>query len=387
MKKYKPTVLIVDDVQENIQVLGTLLEKHGIDIVATDNGKQSIILSKRLPIDLILLDVVMPEMNGFEVARQLKASQKTREIPIIFITGKTETEDILEGFESGGVDYVTKPIKEMEVLARVHTHLELKKHRDHLEDLVAERTMALEKARIEAESADEAKTRFFVNVHHELKTPLNGIMGMNTLLLDTNLDADQKDYAESIKTSAEAQLIVIDDILHFTEVIHDQIHLEENPLNIRTIVKDVYDLLDVRARDNQIEFTYSVDRNIPDELIGDSRRLRHVLLNISSNAIKFTKNGTVDIHAQIEKEDINNVLLAFVIKDTGIGIREDQMEQLFLPYFQLDDTLTRKYGGLGLGLSNAKEIIERMDGEIGIKSTYGEGTTFNFTVNLQKNPQ
>ena len=179
MNTYKPTVLIIDDVKENIQILGSLLEKHNIDIVATDNGMQGIQTAKRLPIDLILLDVVMPQMDGFEVCRKLKAIQQTREIPVIFITGKTEPEDILEGFESGGVDYITKPIKEKEVLARVNTHLELKRHRDRLEELVIERTMSLEKAKLDAEKANEAKTRFIVNVHHELKTPLNGIMGMN----------------------------------------------------------------------------------------------------------------------------------------------------------------------------------------------------------------
>ncbi|MBU0996210.1 MAG: response regulator [Proteobacteria bacterium] len=384
MKDYKPTVLIIDDVQENIQVLGTLLEKHNIEIAATSSGKQGIEIASQIPVDLILLDIMMPDMNGFDVCRRLKTIEKTKNIPVIFITAKSDTEDIVAGFESGGVDHITKPIKEKEVLARVATHLELKRYQDHLEELVKAKTIELEKAKFRAEAANEAKTRFLVNVHHELKTPMTGIMGMNAILLETNLDDEQKDYVETMETSANAMLTVINDVLHFTEAMHGQIHLEICKLGVESIVKDIYDILTIRAREKKIELIYKLDENIPGVLAGDPGRLRQILMNICGNALKFTEKGKVKISVRLTNETQNNCRLSFEVADTGIGILENQMEKLFKPFSQLDDTLTRQYGGLGLGLINARNLIEMMGGDITVKSVFGEGTTFTFSVNLLK---
>jgi len=381
----KSTVLIVDDVRENIQVLGNLLEKQNIEIAATNNSQKAIQIANQITIDLILLDIMMPEMDGFDVCKALKASDKTKDIPIIFITAKTETEDIVKAFELGGVDYIMKPINEKELLARVHTHLELKKHRDHLEELVKEKTAELEKAKLEAESANEAKTNFLVNVHHELKTPMNGIIGMNTLLLDTDLAGEQREYAEIIGSSANAQLTIINDVLHFTEIARGRMALDACELNVSSIVKEINDILAVRAREKKINLVYSVRDSVPETLIGDPGRLRQILLNICGNAVKFTENGGVNITVACEMKGHSDVRLSFEVSDTGIGIPEDKMGSLFKPFSQVDDALTRKYGGLGLGLVNARQLIEMMGGEITVESKLGKGTTFQFAVKLKKN--
>jgi len=381
----KSTVLIVDDVRENIQVLGNLLEKQNIEIAATNSSQKAIQIANQIAIDLILLDIMMPEMDGFDVCKALKASDKTKDIPIVFITAKTETEDIVTAFEIGGVDYIMKPINEKEVLARVLTHLELKKHRDHLEELVKEKTAELEKAKLEAESANEAKTNFLVNVHHELKTPMNGIIGMNMLLLDTDLAEEQREYSEIIGSSANAQLTIINDVLHFSEIASGRITLDDCELNVSSIVKEINDILAVRAREKKTNLVYSVPDSVPETLIGDPGRLRQILLNICGNAVKFTENGGVNIAVDCEMEGRSDVRLSFEVSDTGIGIPEEKMSSLFKPFSQVDDTSTRRYGGLGLGLVNASQLIEMMGGEITVESTPGKGTTFRFFVKLKKN--
>ena len=380
----KPTVLIIDDVQENIQILGELLERHGIEIAATNSGEKGIAIAEQIPVDLILLDIMMPEMDGFQVCRHLKQAPKTKDIPIIFITAKSDTEDIVTGFDTGGVDYITKPIREKEVLARVTTHLELKKHKDHLQEMIEEKTIELEKAKLKAEAANEAKTRFLVNVHHELKTPMTGIIGMYELLMETQLDAEQRDFLKTVGLSANAQLKVINDVLHFTEAMHGQIHLETRPLNIKSIIKDVHDILYIRAREKYLLISFHIDPAIPEDLMGDPGRLRQILLNICGNAVKFTEHGEVDIRATLAETNTNYVNISFTVSDTGIGIAEDQMGKLFQPFSQIDDSLTRQYGGLGLGLANAKQLIEMMEGTISVTSDHGKGSTFIFSVRLMK---
>jgi len=383
MENRKPLVLIVDDVPRNLQVLGNLLRSENLDISVATNGEQAISIATEISPDLILLDVNMPGIDGFEACEYLKENEKTSEIPIIFLTARTETEDIVKGFELGAVDYVTKPINSAELLARVRSHLELKMHRDHLEDLVRERTRDLERAKNDAEAANESKTRFLTNVNHELLTPMNGIIGMNSLMLDTELDEEQKEYAEIIAGSANAQLTIINDVLHFTQMEHGQLILEECELSIRSIVKEINDVLAVRAREKQLNLIYAIDEGVPEGLLGVPGGLRQVLLNLLGNAVKFTEAGEVATRVTVSGRKETGVALLVAVSDTGIGIPQGEMEKIFKPFSQVDDSLTRKYGGLGLGLTNASQLIEMMGGQISVESTEGQGTCFKFVIKLK----
>ena len=318
MENGKPLVLIVDDVPRNLQVLGNLLREENLDISVATNGEQAINIANEILPDLILLDVNMPGINGFEACKQMQEEEKTKKIPIIFLTARTETEDIVEGFELGAVDYVTKPINSAELLARVRSHLELKMHRDHLEELVRERTADLEMAKNEAETANESKTRFLTNVNHELLTPMNGIIGMNGLMLDTTLDEEQREYAEMIASSANAQLTIINDVLHFAQMEHGQLTLEECELNIRAILTEINDVLAVRAREKQLTLTYTIDEGVPEDLLGDPGRLRQVFLNLLGNGVKFTEQGEVATRVQLLEEDQTGVTLQFDISDIRV---------------------------------------------------------------------
>lgn len=384
MMDSKPTVLVVDDIPENIRVLAGFLQKHGINTAIANSGAQALKTLSRVSVDLILLDVVMPEMDGFQLCTTLKSSDHTKDIPVIFITARTETDDIVQGFERGAVDYITKPIQEKEVMARVNTQLELMKHRNHLQALVREKTAALEDAKKQAESANETKSRFLMNVNHELITPMNGILGMSQLLAMTPLDEEQQEYLDMIKTSAQAQLTVINDILHFAEQEYELIRLQSVRINIRDIVRTIVDVLSVQAKQKNIVFTWWVDDGIPKDLFGDPRRLRQILLNITGNAIKFTPKGHVSLSVDKGSDDIHTLGLKFSVADTGIGIPPDKMERIFKPFSQVDDSITRPYGGLGLGLFNAKQLIDMMGGHIQVASSPGEGSVFEFTVRLGK---
>jgi len=382
MENRKPLVLIVDDVPRNLQVLGNLLRSENLDISVATNGEQAIGIAKEISPDLILLDVNMPGVDGFEACEYLKENEKTREIPIIFLTARTETEDIVKGFELGAVDYVTKPINSAELLARVRSHLELKMHRDHLGDLVRERTIDLERAKNQAEAANESKTRFLTNVNHELLTPMNGIIGMNSLMLDTALDEEQQEYAEMIASSANAQLTIINDVLHFTQMEHGQLVLEECELGIQSIVQEIIDVLAAKAREKQLGLACAVDEDVPEVLLGDPGRLRQIFLNLLGNAVKFTEAGEVNTRVTVSERSPTNTTLQVAVSDTGIGIPQGELDAIFKPFSQVDDSLSRKYGGLGLGLTNVRQLIEMMDGQISVESTEGKGTVFRFTLKL-----
>ncbi|MFZ5570765.1 MAG: hybrid sensor histidine kinase/response regulator [Thermodesulfobacteriota bacterium] len=383
MKTDHPSLFIVDDSPTNIKVLGETLQTE-YDIRFALNGGEALgLITAHLP-DLILLDIMMPGMDGYDVCRKLKADEATRHIPVIFITSMDETKDEALGFEVGAVDYIVKPFNPQIVRARVKTHLDLKRHRDHLEELVRERTAALEQAKIAAEAASEAKSRFLSNVSHELKTPMNGIIGMNSLLLDTPLNEEQRELAGIIAASAKAQLAIIDDILTFCQMEAGQLSPARRKVDLRAILKEMYDALSTNARVKNLQLVYEVDPQVPAALWGYPRELRQALIYLAGNAVKFTSRGQVRIHLAGTETDSGAVRCQFVISDSGIGIPQQKLDRLFTPFFQVDDSYTRAHGGLGLGLVNAGRLIELMGGKIQVATETGKGTTFVFHVDLER---
>ena len=491
----KDSVLVVDDDSSNIIALTRTLSPY-YHVRAAINGRDAIKTAVQHSPDLILLDVVMPEMDGYAVIEELKNSEKTKDIPVIFLTAMTTPESEAKGFYLGAADYIFKPFSQELLLACVKLHLRLQRYGSRLEKKVVETTsmlhtiidsipdavfckdlnlvytlcnksmavyFGLDKEDIigksysevgefpreivefveeadrdvingrkavvyeawypgyggnsrllemvkvpltqdgvitgllgisrdvterkameeEALSANVAKSNFLATMSHEIRTPMNSILGFAELALDCDNLPQIKGYVSKIASGTKWLLNIINEILDIAKIESGKMNLESTFFDLRDVIARCQSVVLPSITEKGIVMSVYAEPLIGKRLIGDPLRLYQAIMNLVSNAIKFTNTGTIKLSALVRKTDDNSTAVYFEVKDTGIGMSSEQISKIFEPFTQADSSTTRNFGGVGLGLSITKSIVELMGGNLEVESTPGVGSTFSFEIEFE----
>jgi CheY-like chemotaxis protein len=387
-------IIVVDDNLENLTAIKNTL-KSTYDVYPSPSASKMFELLERFLPHLIILDVEMPVMNGYEAAKILKTSDKFREIPLMFLTSMNDAKSEMEGLNIGAVDYIHKPFVAPLLIRRIQTQLSLMDHQrvivEHnaaIEELLAQKTREIElrkAAEQEAQSASRAKGDFLSHMSHEIRTPLNAIIGMIGIARSTNDIQKIKYSLEKADSASKHMLGIINDILDMSKIEANKFELAHGEFNFEKMLIDIINVTNIRAEEKHQNLVVNLNINVPPFIVTDELRLSQVITNLLSNAIKFTpENGKVILNIEKIDDTDDTVTLKTEVADTGIGISEEQQRRLFSSYNQADAKIVQKFGGTGLGLAISKHIVDLMQGQIWIESELNKGAKFIFKIKEKK---
>jgi signal transduction histidine kinase len=403
---FRSRILIIDDEEVNVRLLKRILEFGGFkNIVCTTDSRETLALFQDVRPDLILMDWLMPHLDGYAVVGQLSELIGPDDyLPIVVLTADVSPQAKRQALNIGATDFLNKPIDAVEVTLRVGNllkarwaHLKIRQQNAVLEETVHRRTLHLEQALLELrqsnaeveaarESATRYKSEFVSNITHELRTPMNGVISMADLLLQTQLDPDQNEFAKLIRESADSMIAIIDDVLHFSKIEVGRLSFEILDFDLIETIRRTEETLARRAQAKDIQLSLEIASDVPARLRTDPQRLRQILINLIDNALKFTSEGKVIVRVSKGSETATEAEIRFEVEDSGIGIPLEVQNRLFQAFSQADGSTTRKYGGTGLGLAIAMQLVALMKGQIGLRSEPGKGSTFWFTAQMDKQP-
>ena len=368
MSQYTPTVLIVDDNPTNVKIIALTLQLLKYKIVIATNGQGAIEMVQRTRPDLILMDVMMPEMDGYETCRIIKQQKENESIPIIFLTALNDKENIVKGFDAGGVDYISKPFNKAEFISRVQTHLELKLTRDELQE--TSNYLA---------DLNGIKDKMFSVIGHDLRSPLSSVkMTLEFLIQTVNGDNEYKETFDTLLKTTDEVFSLLENLLGWAKSQSGNLNLIPEKVIVSDLIDSIYYLNKGNLNYKKIQFNANVGQEL--YIYVDLNTIKTVFRNILSNAIKFTpEDGEITINAYNE-----DGLVVIIVKDSGIGIPEENIPKLFDKANTISTYGTNKETGSGLGLILCHDFVTRNGGEISVESKVNEGTSFILKLPMDK---
>jgi two-component system, sensor histidine kinase len=386
----RPAILIVDDRVENLVALEKILRPFEVDFVRAGSGNEALTLILEHDFALALVDVQMPEMDGYETVELMRQNERTQYLPVIFVSAiYSENRYVERGAQAGAVDFIAKPIVPVVMQAKVRVFLDLYQQRialeqakDELENanrLLLESTARANEMAAQAEQANLAKSQFLANMSHEIRTPMNAIIGFSDVLAEENITKEQEVHVHVIRDSADNLLNLINDILDFSKIEAGQLTVEMIDCSLGKLLNSLESMMTAQADEKSLDFKIVTNKGLPAQLHSDFCRLRQCLINLVNNAIKFTDQGHVHVHVSLY-EDGNQHLIRFDVEDTGIGIPNDRQQAIFESFTQVEVSTTRKYGGTGLGLAVTKQLTELLGGMLTLTSEPGKGSLFSLVI-------
>ena len=362
-------VLVVDDDAANLRMANHILSEEKMRVSCLKSGEQAIQFLQENRPDLILLDIQMPGMDGFETMAVIKGSKDTADIPVIFLTANEDSNMEVRGLEAGAMDFIKKPFVPEILLIRVK----------HTIDLVR-LNVEYENARNEAIRANEAKSLFLSNMSHEIRTPINAVLGMNEMILRECTDKQILTYAENIRSSGKTLLFLINDILDMSKIESGKMEILRVEYDLSVLIMDLWNIIFLRAQEKGLTIQFSLEETLPRVLYGDDVRIKQIVTNLLTNAVKYTPQGGIEVHVAYERHGDEQISLIISVKDTGMGIKKEDMGKLFESFQRLEEEKNRNIEGTGLGMNITMSLLKLMDGDMKVESEYGKGSTFTVTI-------